>query len=146
MKIQSGEPLPGLARVPPKTAGGSKTGSFNDMLAKTLGAKHPAQVPAASLAAAVVRPIASAPLSVELYRTTERVLEALERYRCALGDTRATLKDVEPSVQALKKAATDLAPLVEADSDHPAWQTALRTLLTAVKEIARFDRGAYVDD
>ena len=145
MKIHSGDPLSGFQRVQPKAVDEPKSPAFSDVLEKTFGSKQPVQASAVCPAAAVMRPM---PVDLtELHRNTERVLDAMERYQSLLGDGRMSLREVEPSLNELRKAVDDLAPMSEAMSvDHPAWQIARGAVITAVKEIARFERGEYEGD
>jgi hypothetical protein len=145
MKIHSGDPLSGFPRVQPKAADEPKSPAFSDVLEKTFASKPPVQVSAACPAAAVMHPMAVD--LTELHSNTERFLDAMERYQSLLGDERVSLREVEPALNELRKAVDRLGPMSEAMTvDHPAWQIARGVVLTAAKEIARFERGDYVPD
>jgi hypothetical protein len=144
MKIHSGDPSAGLPRVQQKPAGEAGSSAFSEVLAKVCGPRQ-AEHSAAVSSAAFLRPI-TADLSCQLHQGAEQVLDAMERYRALLADSRITLRQVEPALNELRKAAGDLDPVVEAlPADHPEGQVARQVLLTAAVEIARFDRGEYVN-
>jgi hypothetical protein len=145
MKINSGVPSSGLPCALSKPADESKSPAFADVLAKTISANQPEPISAAMPAAAVMRPLAAHP--DELCQSTERVLDAMERYQNMLGNDDLTLRAVAPAICELRRAADDLALWTQrVPVDHPVSQIAQQTLLTAAKEIARFDEGVYVDD
>jgi hypothetical protein len=80
------------------------------------------------------------------YQGVERMLNALERYQHLLGNTQANLRAVEPAVRQVRKEAETLEPLISGmlDSD-PLKPIIGEALMTAAKEIARFENGDYVN-
>jgi hypothetical protein len=146
MKIHSGDPLSSVPRPVSKTSGASKSPAFADVLTQRLSSKQPERAAPLMPMAPIMRPIPTND-SAQLYQTTERVLDAMERYQYLIGNGGVTLRAVEPAVGELRMAIDALTPLMETISaDHPALGVARQTLLTAAKEIARFNQGEYVDD
>jgi hypothetical protein len=78
-------------------------------------------------------------------RTLEDTMSLLERYRSELLDPSKTLKDLAPTIEALKSALKDIEEMIEA---APAGDP-LRDLLTQAavptyNEVARFEQGYFL--
>jgi hypothetical protein len=145
MKIHPGQRSPGMSQAVSKSKSDARSASFADVLAQASQTPRTEQPAAASPAAPILRPATAAP--GELYQTTQRALDAMERYQHLLADGGVNLRTVEPAVRALEHEIAGLGPLMEATpEDHPVLQVARQTLVTAAKEIARFDRGDYIGD
>jgi hypothetical protein len=81
----------------------------------------------------------------EIYRNTERMLNALEQYQTRLGDPKTDLRAVDPALGQLKEEIAVLQPLVDqAPEQDPMKQIAQEALLIAAKEVARFEQGEYI--
>lgn len=118
--------------------------SFADLLA-TAQAASPKQVSASPAIPPVVRPVMTTP-SDEVYRSAEKMLDAMARYQHLLADSQASLRAVEPAVRQLQKEVVSLEPLLaEMDDANPLAGIAREVLISASKEIARFEQGVYVD-
>jgi hypothetical protein len=146
MKIDSSDKV--LHSIPNsviKSKGDAPATSFADLLAQTAQAASPKQVSAPPTLQPVVRPAMTTP-SGEVYRSAEKMLDAMERYQHLLTDSQADLRAVEPAVRQLQKEAVSLEPLLAGmDDANPLVGIAREVLITASKEIARFEGGVYVD-
>lgn len=146
MKINPGEKLQQSMPSPllrAKTA--PKSSAFAEVLQKTVEPNPSANQVVQPAMQSVMRPILTAAFD-EAYLATDRMLDAMERYQHLLSDTKVGLRTVEPAVQQLKKEVTALTPLLEQiPADNPIKRIAQEALITASKEIARFDGGEYVD-
>ncbi|RJQ83026.1 MAG: hypothetical protein C4519_07570 [Desulfobacteraceae bacterium] len=144
MKIHPGDPLPGIPGSVPKAKDGSRSPAFGEVFTKTLHSR-PEQV-SSIVPAAPIRPPIATSFAGHLYGTTERALDAMERYQRLLGSAGVDLSTVEPAVQELENEIAALEPLMDGvPADDPVLPITRQTLRTAAREIARFYRGDYGD-
>jgi hypothetical protein len=146
MKINpSDKVLHGIPNSGTKPKSNVPATSFAELLAQTAQAASPKQVSAPPTIQPVARPAMSTP-SDEVYRSAERTLDTMARYQHLLADSQASLRVVEPAVRQLQKEVVSLEPLLaDLDEANPVAQIAREVLITASKEIARFEAGVYVD-
>ena len=146
MKIDpSDKVLHGIPNGGIKPRGDAPAMSFADLLAQTSQAASPKQVSASPSVPPVVRPVMTTP-SDEVYRSAEKMLDAMARYQHLLADSQASLRAVEPAVRQLQKEVVSLEPLLaEMDDANPLAGIAREVLISASKEIVRFEQGVYVD-
>lgn len=142
--LQAGAPLSGN-----KPKAEPDATRFADILSKATE-KNPTQQVGAVSSPPTLQPILR-PLPLasqqEVYQSTEKMLNVMDDYQRLLGDQNINLRQMEPVVDRLKKEAVSLdATLQRMDEKHPITQLARDALLTASKEIARFDGGHYVPD
>ncbi|MFZ1983549.1 MAG: hypothetical protein WAU91_03995 [Desulfatitalea sp.] len=146
MKINpSDKVLHGIPNSGIKPKGGAPATSFADLLAQTTHVASPKQVAAPPTIQPVVRPAVTTP-SDEVYRSAEKMLDTMASYQHLLADSQVSLRAVEPAVRQLKKEVVSLEPLLaNLDEASPVAQIAREVLISASKEIARFEEGDYVD-
>lgn len=125
----------------------SRAASFSDVLKQTVKTSGPSK--ADGLPHALQPSIRLGPphqqAAEEAYRSTTRVLDAMEQYQRLLGDRQACLRAVEPAVQRMRTVLADLEPLARGmAADHPLKQIADEARELVSREIARFDGGHYV--
>lgn len=119
--------------------------SFADVLKETSGAEAAQENSRVSSMPPVMRPLAI-DAQQEMYHSTEKALDVLERYQQLLADPKADLRMIDPMVQKMKGVVDKLTPMLnQAGEDSAVKQIAQETLLTVSKEIARYDSGAYID-
>lgn len=127
----------------PATPGGPSK-AFADVLKKSMGTESTAPVAVSSPLHPTIPPLI-APSTSEVYQSTARVLDTMERYQGLLSNSNVNLRGVDEAVGALKEEIFTLEPLVDQmPESSPVKAIAQETLMTAAKEIARFDRGTYV--
>jgi hypothetical protein len=125
----------------------TRAASFSDVLQQTVKTSGPSK--AGGLPHALqpsIRPGApQRQATEEAYRSTTRVLDAMEQYQRLLGDRQASLRAVEPAVQRMRRELADLEPLSRSMvADDPLKQIADEARELVSREIARFDGGHYV--
>lgn len=129
----------------PKT-GAPGQPTFADVLRQTTPTAAGAEKVAGPVATPPVMrpPVAMAP--AEVYRSTDRMLDAMEQYQRLLGDPKTDLRGVEPALRRMQATLRDLEPMVKGlHADDPVKAVATRAMVLATKEITRFDGGGYVD-
>ena len=137
--------LHGIPNSGTKPKSSAPATSFADLLSQTAQAASPKQVSVPPTIQPVVRPAMISP-SDEVYRSAERMLDTMARYQHLLADSQASLRHVEPTVRQLQKEVASMEPLLaDLDEANPITQIAREVLITASKEIARFEEGNYVD-
>ena len=129
-----------------RSVSGEGTQPFANVLDKSIGATSTERVQSTAAIQPVIRPIMEVPVE-HIFTHTDRMIDAMESYQQLLSDSTIALRDVEPAIQQMKSEFRSLEDLVDETPDaHPMKQIASETLLTAAKEIARFEGGAYVPD
>lgn len=129
--------------VRPRT--NSQGPDFADVLKETSAAESAPKSAHVSAMPPVMRPM-PVDAQQEIYRSTERALDVLERYQQLLADPKADLRSIDPAVAQMKGVVDKLSPMVSRNGvDGTIKQIAQETLLTVSKEIARYDSGMYVD-
>ena len=129
-----------------RSLSGKGTQPFANVLDKTIGTTSTARVQSTAAIQPVIRPIMEVPVE-HIFTHTDRMIDAMESYQQLLSNTTIALRDVGPAMQQMKREFRSLEDLVDEMPDaHPMKQIASETLLTAAKEIARFEGGAYVPD
>ena len=147
MKINSDNNLQPNAPVRKETSvAGEGDSAFSKVLEKTVGSAPTESVRQSVSIQPVIKPLMETPVE-QLYANTDRMINALEQYQQLLGNSRVSLREVEPAMQQLKTEVKTLEPLAEGlPKTHPMKPIMSETLLTAAKEIARFEGGAYVPE
>ncbi len=147
MKITSDNHLQSNAPVRKDTpVSGKGTQPFANVLEKTIGTTAPERIQPKAAIQPVIKPFMEVPVE-HLYTHTDRMIDAMEKYQQLLSDSTITLRDVEPAMQQMKNEFRALEGMVDEMPDaHPMKQIASEALLTAAKEIARFEGGAYLPD
>ena len=80
-------------------------------------------------------------------KQTTRLMQSLEQYQSLLGDSRANLRQIEPTVLKMKKQAELSENLLKTMAAESPMKPVLEELLTLTSvEIARFDQGYYMDE
>ena len=101
-----------------------------------------------SFATAPINPI-SLPTSdqtVPLVDRIDRLVDLLDDYRQKLGDPRTSLKAIQPLLDDIAAAKDRLMPEIDGLGDGNTLKEVLNSsLVTATKEIIRFNRGDYVE-
>ncbi len=117
---------------------------FADILSKASQINVAQQIAPPPTLQPVLRPSALVSQS-EVYRSTERVLDAMDDYQRLLGDQKANLRQIEPAVAQLKKEIASLGTMLQGTEEkHPVSQVARETMILANKEITRFEGGEYI--
>jgi hypothetical protein len=125
----------------------SRAASFSDVLEQTVKSSGPPQVggPPRALQPTLRPDLSHQQAAEAAYRSTTRVLDAMEQYQRLLGDRQATLRVVEPAVQRMRTELAELEPLTRGmAADHPLKQIAQEARELVSREIAAFDGGHYV--
>jgi hypothetical protein len=121
-------------------------GDFKRILDQAVGPKSASRVdvpPMRPILGPLVVPAID--LNAQECQGAERILNALERYQHLLADTRANLRAVEPAIQMVRQEVERLVPLLAGlPEDDPLKTIMGEVLMTAAKEIARFENGEYV--
>ena len=98
----------------------------------------------------VIQPSAGASTAaaqIDPYLRTERVMDSMERYCQLLADPGVSLRSMSPAMRQLKGDVASLEPMLSnMAEDDPLKPLATEATILASKEIARFDRGDYIDD
>ena len=98
----------------------------------------------------VIQPTAGASASaaqIDPYLRTERVIDSIEKYRQLLADPGVSLRSMTPAMRQLKGDLAALEPmLANMAEDDPLKPLINEATILASKEIARFDRGDYIDE
>ena len=80
-------------------------------------------------------------------KTVTDLLDRLEKYQQMLSDHTATLRDIAPVVDDMKKFSDEGQIMLTAiDHNNPIQPLLQETVLVISKEIERFNHGAYIDD
>ncbi len=146
MKIDPTDKLNrGIGSSPMKSNEAPQGPAFADVLKKTAGGNASEQVARVSGVRPVMRPMVTDP-GKEIYRSTEQMLNTLERYQNMLADPHVDLRSIAPTVQQIKKQIDAMSPLMNQDIvGGQIKQVAQEALQIVSKEIARYDGGVYVD-
>lgn len=129
---------------PPKTAKTPHSTAFADLLQRQIDTE-PTRAPAGVNPVRPVVPPTLRPLPTEVYRSTEHLLDTLESYQKALVTPGSSLKGAGDLVRQLDEEIAALEPMVaQMPEGDGIKQIARDTLLTAAKEVARFNGGAYI--
>ena len=80
------------------------------------------------------------------FESIESSLTHLESYQSMLADPKVSLRTMEPNIDAIKKDANHLEELLDGMKDEEQIKPLVKeTVLVLNKEIARFERGDYVE-
>lgn len=99
-----------------------------------------------SMPPSMVMPIGM-PQGDSMPTTAHGLLNALEKYQRLLGDPKATLKKIAPTVDDMTSLTRQVQPLVDRMPEgHPVKTLSQEALMEMSKEIERFNAGFYVDE
>lgn len=125
---------------------GERDSAFSRVLENSVKASSAKSAQPALSMQPVIRPMMEVPME-QVYTQTDQMINALDQYQRLLADDRLSLRDVDPAMQQMKRELKTLEPLAETlPPSHPMKAIVSETVLTAAKEIARFEGGAYVPD
>jgi hypothetical protein len=78
------------------------------------------------------------------FKLMERLVDAMAVYQERLGDSRYSLRDIEPSLERLEKVHDHLRRITEeSPADSPLQNIINEGLVTTAAEISRFRNGGY---
>lgn len=146
MKIDPSDKLQSSPLSPVNKPASTATPStaFADVLKKSMGTESSHSVAASGAINPIIPPL-MAPSTSEIYRSTERMLDTMEQYQQLLENSRVNMRGIGAVLGTLKEEISTLAPLVDIMPEgDPIKAIARETLMTAAKEVTRYDGGAYI--
>ena len=118
--------------------------NFSDLLAEMVAEKVPQTIETQAVNPTETEPVAESPsLSPEWYKVNN-LLDSLEAYGNALGDSSKTLKDSQPYIEEVESLAAELEQDLEKVQDPELAQLGQEVLLAARVETVKFWRGDYI--
>jgi hypothetical protein len=153
MKINHPNSIPSLngsvANKKAKATGADGAPDFASVLKQTSEKMHPTSMPVAATSQPVLPSMLGFGFETQFgsEKFASHLLDTLESYQRLLADPEANLRRVQPLVDQMKAQANEAQPLMAAlPNGHVVKGVIEETLMHINKEIARFDRGEYVDE
>ncbi len=135
---------PGAVKPNEKTGESDFASVFEQKVARS---ESPSQAPLPSVSPLMPPSLQtmSEPMSME--KTAAGLIDSLERYQQMLADPTATLKDLSPVVENMKKQSDDAQKMLNSTAeDDPVKGVLQESVLVITKEVERFNLGVYVED